>query len=254
MLEVGVKLKKNSNIPPVHKKVKKKDLLVPVALIVVLVIFLVIIIIHTFKFFPSFTKNYNLAGIAGAFVAVYALIWQIYSTMKARKIVVRLELIPKVEGTNVTFSCSVNNAGTKSIYPYMVNLYIDEGVFNAKKSLYEFDPITNHTIDRRTGEVFDCHLAQFCKKEDVLENGCIGFPPCQDDKFITCDRYCFNLRQLSHYTLVHIMPNETFSEDLVMEIKKDGVYRVTLIYTGKDYDDCICATKKFRILKGEIRK
>ena len=137
--------------------------------------------------------------------------------------------------------------GTKSIYPYMVNLYVDEGIFVEGENLYTFDSITSHKIDKRTGEAFDCHLAEHCKSEEVGENRQITYPKCQDEKFKKCKRYCCNLRQLSHYTLIHIMPGETFKEDVVMKIEKEGVYRAILIYTGKGYNDCTCASCKFRI-------
>lgn len=243
-------MKKSSHIPPIHKRAKKNDLWFPYTLIGVLGTFLILITLHTLNIFPSFTTNINLAGIAGAFVAVYALVWQIYTMIKAQKVVAKLDLIPHVDNTYVMLSCSITNMGTKSIYPYMVNLYVDEGMFCEEESVYVFDPITNHKINRGTGEVFDCHLAEYCKCEAVGEDGHIEFPKCQDEKFKNCKRYCCNLRQLSHYTLVHIIPGETFKEDVVIKIDKEGVYRATLIFTGKGYNDCICASSKFRI-KGE---
>ena len=245
-------MKNDNHIPPIHKRVKKNDMWFPYTLIGVLCVFLILITIHTLNVFPTFTTKINLAGIAGAFVAIYALVWQIFTMIKAQKVVAKLELIPHVDNNYVTLSCTITNLGTKSIYPYMVNLYIDEGIFDETGSMYVFDPITNHKINRGTGEVFDCHLAEHCKCEDVGEDGQIEFPKHQNEKFKNCQRYCCNLRQLSHFTLLHIVPGETFREDMIMKIEKEGVYRATVIFTGKGYNDCICASSKFRI-KGESK-
>ena len=244
-------MKKVNHIPPIHQKAKKNDMWFPYTSIGLLFAFLILTIIHTLNFFPSFTLKVNLTNIAGSFIAIYALVWQIYNAIKAQKVVAKLELIPYVENSYVMFSCTITNMGTKSIYPYMVNLYVDEGVFSEADSIYIFDPITNHKIDRGTGEVFDCHLAEHCKSENVGEDGHIEFPKCQDKMFNDCERYCCNLRQLSHFTLVHIVPGETFKEDVVMKIDTEGVYRATLIFTGKSYNDCICTSSVFRIIGDE---
>ena len=164
---------------------------------------------------------------------------------------VTLNLVTDVEENFVKLSCSITNSGTKSIYPYLTNLYISEGnESSANESIhrYLFESITEHQIDRSTGECFDCKLAQHCKSEEVNETtGKISFPECEDDSFEDNIRYCCNLRQLSYFTIVHIMPKETFREEIFLKINKPGVYRAFIIYTGKEWDDCICTSQVFRI-------
>lgn len=66
--------KKYANIPAVHKKVRKKDMVFEYILIGVLIIFLVYIFVDANNFFPQLTSNVKITSIAGAVVALYALI------------------------------------------------------------------------------------------------------------------------------------------------------------------------------------
>lgn len=242
---------KYPNIPAVHKKVKKKDMILEYFLIGVLVLFLLYIIVDVCDLLPNWASNVELTSVAGAVIALYALIWQLHSAIKGSKVLATINLVASVEENYVTLSCSITNSGTKSIYPYLTNLYVSEGkeeISNEKPCRFIFEAITEHQIDRSTGECFDCKLAQHCKKEDVNETtGKITFPPCEDSYFNDTIRYCCNLRQLSYFTIVHIMPKETFREDVVLKIDKPGVYRAFVIYTGKEWNDCICTTQVFRI-------
>lgn len=216
-----------------------------------LLVFFVYLVIYTFNICPIITNSVNIASIAGAVVALYALIWQLHTAIKANKILASLELNTSVNGTYVTISCSITNVGTKSIYPYLTNLYVSEGIEKDENNIkrYIFEAITEHQINRNTGECFDCEIAEHCKKERIDETtGKITFPPCKEDSpFKNKLRYCCNLRQLSYFTLVHIMSKETFREDVVLKIPTPGVYRAFVIYTGKEWDDCICSTAIFRI-------
>lgn len=243
--------KKNSNIPKVHRKVKKREMLFEYVLIGILVITFIYIVIYIFQFFPAITDGINIASVAAAVIALYALVWQLHSAIKANKVIVTLNLDASVEGEYVTISCSVTNSGTKSIYPYLTNLYVSEGVECVENGItrYIFEPITEHQIDRSTGECFDCKVATYCKNEIIDDlTGEITFPPCNaKSPFRDKLRYAINLRQLSYFSLVHIMPKETFQEEIVLKIATPGIYRAFVIYTGKEWDDCICASTIFKL-------
>lgn len=242
---------KYPNIPAVHKKVKKKDMILEYLLIGVLVLFLIYIIVDACGLLTNWASNVGLTSVAGAVIAIYALIWQLHSAIKGSKVLATINLVASVEEDYVTLSCSITNSGTKSIYPYLTNLYISEGITETSDEepyRYIFEAITEHQINRSTGECFDCKLAEHCKKEEVNETtGKITFPTCEDNLFKDTIRYCCNLRQLSYFTIVHIMPKETFREDVVLKINKPGVYRAFVIYTGKEWNDCICTAQVFRI-------
>lgn len=242
-----------SAIPEVHPSVKKRDMVFEYVLIGILVAFLVYILLDTMAVFPNFLSKFRLTSIAGTCIALYALVWQLHSAIKASKVLVSIKLSTDVDGGFVKITCSITNTGTKSIYPYLTNLYINEGIeIKGKKSVneYKFEPLTEHRISRDTGECFDCKIAEFCKSKPVGEKGKIVFPECESAEFLDTIRYCCNIRQLSYYSLVHIMPGETFTEDVVLNIEKPGVYRAFVIYTGKEWDDCICTTQIFRIKGG----
>lgn len=243
--------KKNTNIPKVHKKVKKKDMLFEYILIVILAVVFIYLVIYIFNICPKITNEVNIASVAGAVIALYALVWQLHTAIKANKVLASLELTTSVNGSYVTISCSVTNVGTKSIYPYLTNLYVSEGIEKDESGVkrYIFEAITEHQINRDTGECFDCEIAEHCKNERINETtGKITFPPCKEGSpFKDKLRYCCNLRQLSYFTLVHIMSKETFREDVVLQIPTSGVYRAFVIYTGKEWDDCICSNTIFRV-------
>lgn len=241
--------KKSSNIPKVHKKVKKKDMLFEYILIAILAVFFIYLLLYIFDVWPTITTK--VAPVAGAVVALYALIWQLHSAIRANKVLASIDIDIAVDAEMVTISCLISNIGTKSIYPYLTNLYISEGIEKNENGVirYDFEGITEHQVDRSTGECFDCQVADHCKNEFINDSsGKISFPPCEDDSlFKNKLRFCCNLRQLSYFTLVHIMPKETFRQDVILKIPRPGVYRVFAIYTGKEWDDCICTTKLFRI-------
>lgn len=241
--------KRLSNIPKVHKKVKKKDMLFEYILIAILAIFFIYLLLYIFNIWSAITSK--VAPVAGAVIALYALIWQLHSAIRASKVLASIDLDIAVDSKMVTISCSISNIGTKSIYPYLTNLYISEGIEKNESNVtrYDFERITEHQIDRSTGECFDCQVAKHCKNESIDDiSGKISFPPCGDESpFKNKLRFCYNLRQLSYFTLVHIMPKETFRQDVILKISNPGVYRAFAIYTGKEWDDCICTTKLFTI-------
>jgi len=245
--------KRSSNIPRVHRKVKKKDMLFEYILIAILAVFFIYLLLYSFNIWS--TRKAQVAPVAGAVVALYALVWQLHSAIKASKVLASIDLDIVVDAEMVTISCSISNIGTKSIYPYLTNLYISEGIEKNENGVikYDFEGITEHQVDRSTGECFDCQVAEYCKKESIDDSsGKISFPPCADDSpFKDKMRFCCNLRQLSYFTLVHIMPKESFRQDVILKITNPGVYRAFAIYTGKEWDDCICTTKLFKINKKE---
>ena len=192
--------KKSSNIPKVHKKVKKKDMLFEYILITILAVFFVYLLLYIFDIWPTITTK--VAPVAGAVIALYALIWQLHSAIRASKVLASIDIDIAVDAQMVTISCSVSNIGTKSIYPYLTNLYISEGIEKNENGVirYDFEGITEHQVDRSTGECFDCKVAEHCKKELINDtSGKISFPPCGDDSpFKNKLRFCCNLRQLSY--------------------------------------------------------
>lgn len=241
--------KKSSNIPKVHKKVKKKDMLFEYILIAILAVFFVYLLLYIFDIWPTITTK--VAPVAGAVIALYALIWQLHSAIRSSKVLASIDIDIAVDAQMVTISCSISNIGTKSIFPYLTNLYISEGIEKNENGVirYDFEDITEHQVDRSSGECFDCKIAEHCKNELINDTSDkISFPPCRDDSpFKNKLRFCCNLRQLSYFTLVHIMPKETFRQDVILKIPNSGVYRAFAIYTGKEWDDCICTTKLFTI-------
>lgn len=248
-------MKKSSHIPGINKGAKKNRYWMPIIGIVFLTIFIVGVIVFALGIFPKITKFLNLVDVAVVCLAAYTLIWEFYVVIKTSKsYIVDLKLEVKKESDLVLFSCNLTNAGKKIIYPYLVNLYIEEGKENPVTNIYEFDKCLDHRIDRTTGEAFDCHLAEHFRAEQVDENGEITFPKCLDRAYSNLIRCAYNLRSLSHFSIVHILPNESFHEDVVVKLKKSGVYRAILIYTGKDWDDCICTTQNFVIEKNDIQK
>lgn len=249
--------------PDINIKAKKNSMLFEYVLITILILFLIYIFLDVLGIWgvllkssttSSNNKSVTLTSVASAVIALYALVWQLHSAIQAKRVLVELDMSTEIEGFYVTLSCSIKNAGTKSIYPNLTNLYITEGIADKKDSnglqipiLYQFEPITEHRIDRSRGECFDCKIAEYCKKNGATEDGEIDFPEKVSKEFAGTLRYCCNLRQLSYFTLVHIMPQETFRQDIVLKIPKPGVYRAFVIYTGRGWDDCICTTKIFRI-------
>lgn len=55
------------------------------------------------------------------------------------------------------------------------------------------------------------------------------------------------LEHLSKKSIKYIMPKEKFSEDIIIQFTKAGVYRATFFVGMKGDADCSCATKQFYI-------
>jgi hypothetical protein len=245
--------KKYPHIPPINKRAKRNRYLMPIISIVFLVIFITGVIVLFLGNFPKITKTFNIVDVATVCIAAYALIWRFSVVIKTSKsYIVKLKLKIKKENGLVLLSCDIKNVGKKIIYPYLINLYIDKGIENPETHIYDFDKCLDHNIHRADGEDFDCHLVKYCRKEEVEDGGEITSPPCLDKAYSHEIRYAYNLRSLSHFSLVHIIPNEYFHQDVVVKLDNPGVYRAILIYTGKKWDDCICTTRNFIIGEKDI--
>ena len=246
----------------VHKKVKKKEMLFEYILLSILVLLLLYLLIYAFNLFPKITSKVNIITVAGGFVAAYALVWQLYSAIKAKRVVVSLGLNISVNKQDVIISASITNDGTKSIYPLLTNVYISEGIDDKKGEIntIKFEPVTEHNQSTLGGKepCFDCLVCQQCKSdaEQALNRNLNvvtpKFPPLKEidgggSPYKETIRLAYNLRLLSFNSLIHIMPKETFTEEAVFTITRPGFYRAFMIYTDKEWKDCICRSSVFKI-------
>lgn len=241
---------RNSNIP-IHKQVKKHEMVFEYILLGILVVFLIYLIIFVFNIWPAMTTKVNLTTVAGSFISLYALVWQLHTAIKNKKVLVSLGLNAKVSGQDVLISASVTNDGTKSINPLMTNLYIMEGIAKKEKGIdvIEFPPVTEHELSYKGGECFDCPVREKCKKEAEklgTKDEIVEFPSVSGE-FANTFHIAYNMRLLSYKSLLHIMPKETFTEEVVFHIQKPGYYRVFMIYTDKAWKDCICRSAAIHI-------
>jgi len=161
-----------------------------------------------------------------------------------------------LENKTVLFSASIENVGDKTIITKSSNLYIDEGIEDPKGSTievngkeevgaiyYDFPFILQHrkNINNRP----DCVLCIKCRDEKDYK-----YPIDEiEDRFKNKKLYHANvlLKHLSDESIQYIYPKEKFSEDVILQFKKSGVYRVTFIVTTDGEADCECATKQFYI-------
>lgn len=159
----------------------------------------------------------------------------------------------------VLFSAIVENVGDKTIKTKISNLYIDQGIPEATGNkvdidgtliegaeYYKFPFILEHK--RMVNDRPDCILCTQCRDDENL-----SYPEEQikkDPDFKGLELYHTNipLWHLSYKSIAYINPKEKFSEDVIVQFKKKGIYRVTLIVTTADGEaDCECATKQFYI-------
>lgn len=161
-----------------------------------------------------------------------------------------------LENRTVLFSASIENVGDKTIITKSSNLYIDEGIEDPKGSkidigekeevgaiYYDFPFILQHRKNVRNRP--DCVLCIKCRDEKDYK-----YPIDEiEERFKNKKLYYANilLRHLSDESIQYIYPKEKFSEDVILQFKKSGVYRVTFIVTTDGESDCECATKQFYI-------
>ncbi len=161
-----------------------------------------------------------------------------------------------LENRTVLFSASIENVGDKTIITKSSNLYIDEGIKDPKGSkidigekeevgaiYYDFPFILQHRKNVKNRP--DCVLCIKCRDEKDYK-----YPIDEiEERFKNKKLYYANilLRHLSDESIQYIYPKEKFSEDVILQFKKSGVYRVTFIVTTDGESDCECATKQFYI-------
>ena len=230
----------------VHKKARRRDIWISYLIIGFLLIFLGFLSIHILDLNETIS-DLPLVGIASAFMSFLALLWQVSNLIASKKVIVDLSLTANLTDDNVILTSIIKNIGSKSIYPHMVNLYIDDGVLI--DGIYQFDRIIEHP-PKGKGE-FYCKLAHHYRDHDVYSDKClIDLPKTIDcETFCEINKYCVNLRQLSFYSLEHIMPGESFREDTVIKINKPGIYRAILYYSDKNWKDCSCRSVVFEVKK-----
>lgn len=155
--------------------------------------------------------------------------------------------VTMLDDGNVQFEATIRNKGLVTIHPQYTKLYIDQGIpGNADISEYEFPFILEHKDDTPEG---DCILCTRCKHE----KGTNDFPiDALDSKFKGLMRAgkleygCFALDHLSEKSIKYIRAHEQFQENVILNFKKTGVYRATLVVITHDAD-CQCATEQFYV-------
>lgn len=155
--------------------------------------------------------------------------------------------VTMLEDGNVQFEATVRNNGFVTIKPQYTKLYVDQGIpGNANISEYEFPFILEHKNDTPEG---DCILCTRCKHE----KGTNKFPiDALEDKFKDLmlsrklEYACFPLDHLSEKSIKYIRAREQFQENIILNFKKTGVYRATLVVVTHNAD-CQCATEQFYV-------
>lgn len=169
------------------------------------------------------------------------------------RIDINITILPK---NYVRFSASIENVGDRVIQTNISNLYIDQGIeINLTNdrdtntilgSQFKFPFILEHKelVDGRP----DCILCKKCFREhidtypeEIVDKDIKGTPSLL--------RSHISLDHLSAKSVQYINPKEKFSEDVVVQFRNKGVYRVTLFVGCNGAADCECATKQFYIEK-----
>lgn len=145
---------------------------------------------------------------------------------------------------NVQFEATIRNNGMVTIHPRYTKLYIDQGIPGYSNiSNYDFPFILEHKDMTPEG---DCILCDRCKRE----GGANRFPSdTLEDKFKSngeLEYRCFPMDHLSEKSIKYIRAHEQFQENIILNFKKPGVYRATLVVITHDAD-CQCATEQFYV-------
>lgn len=155
--------------------------------------------------------------------------------------------VSELEDGNVQFEATIRNNGLVTIHPRYTKLYIDQGIPGSSNiSNYEFPFILEHKDMTPEG---DCILCDRCKRE----GGANEFPiDTLKDKFKEkqsngeLEYRCFPMDHLSEKSIKYIRAHEQFQENIILNFKKPGVYRATLVVITHDAD-CQCATEQFYV-------
>ena len=179
---------------------------------------------------------------------------QDYKHSQSLQTVYKIDItVHTLENNCVLFSASIENVGDTKIETSISNLYIDQGertsLTNDRNSsssgayFFKFPFILEHRPDENDDRP-DCILCKKCfrRSEYNYPDELVG----QDDDLIRTHEL---LLHLSEKSIKYIMPKEKFSEDIIIQFSKAGVYRATLFVGTKGDADCSCATKQFYIAK-----
>jgi hypothetical protein len=154
----------------------------------------------------------------------------------------------------VRFSAVIENVGDKRIETQISCLYIDQGAL--VPLVNDRDPSESHTVWFQFPFILehkeeikgrpDCVLCKKCFREKN---------PNYPEEIVTQDfkakgnllRAHIPLDHLSYKSIKYINPKEKFSEDVILQFKDSGVYRVTFFVGTEGTADCECATKQFYV-------
>lgn len=146
--------------------------------------------------------------------------------------------------------------GDKELKTKTSNLYIDQGVETKltndrdKSDMgvksYNFPFILEHREDINGRP--DCVLCKKCFRandytypEEIVDSSIEGVESTLRTHIV--------LEHISHKSIQYIRPREKFAEDVIVQFRDAGVYRVTLFVGIEGEADCMCATKQFYIPK-----
>lgn len=179
---------------------------------------------------------------------------EIAKEMTIYRIDINITILPK---NFVRFSASIENVGDRVIETNISNLYIDQGIeINLTNdrdtntilgSQFKFPFILEHKELSADGRP-DCVLCKKCFREHI---------DTYPEEIVAIDikgapnllRSHISLDHLSAKSVQYINPKEKFSEDVIVQFRNKGVYRVTLFVGCNGAADCECATKQFYIEK-----
>ena len=177
----------------------------------------------------------------------------------------RIDLQTKnLEDNVVLFSAKVENTGEKKVVIKKANIYIDEGEPLQKGEAIQKGCNTCLEREESTSTVyydFPFLLRHtFCEGDDPQKSKCILFKKCDagdmsypvnyiDDRFRQMYHTNIELKHLTKDSITHLMPGEQYSEDVILQFRKSGAYRVTLVVVSEKTAKCQCSTKQFYIPK-----
>ena len=152
----------------------------------------------------------------------------------------RIGLQARVEGGHARISCSFECLGRRRIIPKNIYLFLEKGISNGN-GLYEFPYLLKH----EEGEC-DCILSKRCKHGGISEFPMDLVPERLRTGFAPI---VVTMKHLSSESILFMDPGEHFSEDVMLELSQQGVYRATLVFTATNAD-CICTTRQFLVSDG----
>ena len=244
-----------------HNK-KKKEMVFECLFLCISLLFFIYLIIYAFNLIPAITASVNITAFAGAFVALFALIWQFHADLviRTKKVFVSLEINATVHDHDVHIKASITNNGRKSLFPSITNLYIMEGIEDdlskgVKSILF---PTLEHTptFDSFCDGYNFCALYKKCLEDQEMlysdDNyirfpSDISFPSPADSRFMDTIQIAYNLKKLTGNSIVYVEPNSTLTEDVIFRLPKSGYYRIVMVYTDREWKLCECRSIVFKI-------